>query len=168
MKTKTQSNIIYYTGNLFDNINEQINNTKIEKDIIIPNISNIDLKIKTGFLKQAITIYPVIQEALEVQQYKLGKNCLIRVKRVDNNNLYFCQMFCDKHSKFRNINYIHLINCMIDVRNFCLDLKKSSDKNIEIHAPRFGTAMSGGRWSTIADLIDDCWFGIPVFVYKDY
>ena len=64
----------------------------------------------------------------------------------------------------RNINYIHLVNCMVGVRNFCLQNK---DKRTEIHAPKFGTSCSGGRWSTISDLIQDCWQGLPVYIYRD-
>lgn len=167
MHTKTQSSIVYYSQDLLDSLVSLIKNTNTEKDIIVPNISNIDNKIQNNFLKRSISKYNSIQETLNVQKHQLGKNCFVKVERINNNNIYFCQMFCDKLSKSRNINYIHLVNCMIDIRNFCVNIKKKEDKNVEIHAPKFGTGISGGRWSTITDLIEDCWSGIPTFIYKD-
>jgi hypothetical protein len=167
MAVKTRTDLVYYSGDLFETINSLINNNNTEKNIIVPNISNITTNIQTRFFKTAIAKYPIIQETTFVQQHKLGQNSFIKVARKGNSNIYFCQMFCDKPNKYKNINYIHLVNCMIDVRNFCINLKRKEDKIIEIHAPKFGVGISGGRWSTISDLIEDCWYGIPTFVYKD-
>lgn len=167
MKTKIANNLIYYNSDLISSVDSIISNTNTEIDIVIPNISNLDTSIKTTFIKQATIKYPIIQDMLEVQKHCLGKNCYIKVKRTGNNNIYFCQMFCDRQHKIKNINYIHLVNCMVDVRNFCLDIKRKTDKKIEIHCPKFGTEISGGRWSTISDLISDCWSGIPTFIYRN-
>lgn len=168
MALKEYTSITYYNTKLFDNIKSMVNNQKIEKDIIIPNVSNIDSTIQNDFLIKATNEYPSMQGTINLQKYPLGTNSITKVYRANNNNVYFCQMFADKRKKPRNINYIHLVNCMIDIRNFCLNMKKKEDKTIEIHAPRFGLDRSGGKWSTIVDLIEDCWSGIPVFVYKDY
>ena len=108
--------------------------------------------------------YPIIEQHLELEKHTLGKNSYVNIARFGNSKIYFCQMFCDRNTQFRNINYIHLVNCMVGVRNFCLQNK---DKRTEIHAPKFGTACSGGRWSTISDLIQDCWQGLPVYIYRN-
>lgn len=167
MKTTIKNSINYYTKNLFESISEIINNKSKETDIIVPNISNVDFKIKSPFIINAESKYPAITNELQIQKHQLGQNLFIKTSRINNNNLYFCQMFCDKNTRFKNINYIHLVSCMIDVRNFCLKIKNQEDKNVEIHAPKFGTGKSGGRWTTISDLINDCWQGIPTFIYRN-
>jgi hypothetical protein len=159
------SNLGYYDTDLLSNVTSIVSNNTTEIDIVIPNISNIDTTIKTNFLRGAIEKFPIIQTTLDIQKYNLGKNCYIKTQRIMNNNIYFCQMFCDKNSRNRNINYIHLVNCMVDIRNFCLEIKRKTEKQIEIHCPKFGTGISGGRWSTISDLMTDCWYGIPTFIY---
>lgn len=160
-----RSSLSYYDTNLISNVINIVANTNTEIDIVIPNISNLDTTINTNFLHVATEKFPIIKDTLAVQKHSLGKNLYIKTQRTMNNNIYFCQMFCDKNSKYRNINYIHLVNCMLDVRNFCLETKRKTDKQIEIHCPKFGTGISGGRWSTILDLITDCWNGIPTFIY---
>lgn len=166
MKTISHKKIVYYDTDLFDDILSLASDTHTEKDIIVPNVSNIDPNTMTSFQKRAMQIYPAIQDNIDVQKHNLGQNCFIKVYRKNNNNIYFCQMFSDKNNKLKNINYIHLVNCMIGVRNFCFDIKGKEEKQVEIHCPKFGTGVSGGKWPTIADLITDCWNGIPTFVYR--
>ncbi len=163
MKTKSRS-LVYYTTDLLNSTEDIASAGHTEVDIVIPTVVNIDNKIHTNFLKQATEKYPVIQKHLELEKHTLGKNSYVDVARYGNNKIYFCQMFCDRNTKHRNINYIHLVNCMVGVRNFCLQNK---DKRTEIHSPKFGTSCSGGRWSTISDLIQDCWQGLPVYIYRN-
>lgn len=167
MRTTIKNTINYYTKDLFDSISEIISNKNQEQDIIIPNISNIDFNTKSRFTIMAEERYPVIANEIQAQKHQLGQNLFIKADRINNNNIYFCQMFCDRNSRFKNINYIHLVSCMIGVRSFCSNIKNKEDKHIEIHAPKFGAGKSGGRWSTISDLINDCWQGIPTFIYRN-
>ena len=163
MKTKSRS-LVYYTTDLLNCTEDIASAGHAEVDIVIPTVVNIDNKIHTNFLKTAAEKYPVIEQHLSLEKHTLGKNSYVNVARFGNRKIHFCQMFCDKNTRHRNINYIHLVNCMVGVRNFCLQNK---EKRTEIHAPKFGTSCYGGRWSTIADLIQDCWQGLPVYIYRD-
>jgi hypothetical protein len=78
-------------------------------------------------------------------------------------------MYCEQtKSKHRHINYMHLVNCMLQIRNFCFK-KNKEDKRVEIHCPKDGLSKHGGRWNTITDLIEDCWInqGLHTFIYRN-
>jgi len=166
---KTNNHIPYATesNDIFDSIENILNDKNKSRDVIVPNISNIDLSIVTSFYKQASLKYPIIEQTVSANKNILGNSSIIEVKKKHNNTLYFCQMFCDRKSRIKNIHYAHLVNCMIDLRKFCILKNKKEYTTIEIHAPKFGTGISGGRWSTISDLISDCWYGIPTFIYRN-
>lgn len=140
-----------------------------ECDIIVPVCCNVS-KIKTvGLLRDASEIFPSLR-ALEYEgKKKLGQSSLIKAGSFKNNNIYFCKMFTAKHQRHRrHINYAHLVKCMLDIRNISINLKKKVDKDVQIHCSKQDMGVDslfGGKWSTISDLIKDCWQGMEVTIY---
>lgn len=155
----------YSKDDIISKVQQIIKNNSYELDIIIPYTCDINNLNNNTFFNIATQHFKKLETNTSLQQHKLGQINMINVAKHNNNNLYFCQMFTDKKNKYRNINYIHLINCMLEIRNICAKIRQQ-DKRIEIHAPKFGTGTSGGRWSTIVDLVTDCWSGIPVYIYN--
>lgn len=163
----TKFNPVFCKLNLLDNVTEILSHNN-ETDIIVPNVFNVDPKIINGFTRSIIDKWPSIQNNLYLQKHALGQNNYIEILNRKNNRLFLCQMFTDikkRHSK-KNINYAYLTQCLLQVRQRCHHAKNTHDREIQIHCPKFGTGNSGGRWSTILDLITDYWSGIPTFFYS--
>lgn len=165
MKTYTEKYAYNTKEDILTKIQQTIHTNSYELDIIVPYTCDINPNISNVFFKSATQHFKTLLTNTSLQQHKLGQINLINVAKHHNNNIYFCQMFTDKKSRYRSINYIHLINCMLEIRNICFKIK-TQDKTVEIHSPKFGIGLSGGRWSTIADLITDCWNGIPTYIYN--
>tara|TARA_R100000278_G_scaffold58246_3_gene47850 strand:+ start:1409 stop:1936 length:528 start_codon:yes stop_codon:yes gene_type:complete len=140
-----------------------------ECDIIVPVACNISNNKTTGLLKEASYVFPVLKTSEYEGKQKLGQSNFIKVGTFKNNNIYFCKMFVGKHQRHRrNINYAHLVKCMLDIRNAATNLKKKFDKDIQIHCSKQDIGITntfGGKWSTISDLIKDCWQGMEVTIY---
>ena len=70
----------------------------------------------------------------------------------------------------RPLNYAALVKSMMQVSVFINNstgfLQKT--ENVEIHAPKFGSGLSGGNWNFISELIDDIWGKYHVFIYNSY
>lgn len=152
-------------SNIFDVITEKMQDASKSTDIVVPHICNIDCNVTTNFYKKACEYYPTIHQFTLAENHNLGRCSILKVKKEHNNTLWFCQMFTDKTSKYKNINYMYLQNCLVELRRFCLTSIKKEYLNLEIHTIKFGTGISGGRWSTVSDLISDSLQGIPTFVH---
>jgi hypothetical protein len=68
----------------------------------------------------------------------------------------------------RPLSYTHLAICMEEVAynvKVSVDLKDAEE--IEIVCPRFGSALAGGNWEFIKELINDSWVrrGLTVKVF---
>ena len=153
------------TANIFDVISQRLQDKNNSRDIVIPNICNINCNIVTNFYKKACEYYPIIHQYTLAENHYLGRCSILKVQKENNNTLWFCQMFTDKASKYKNMNYMYLQNCLVELRRFCFNMIKKEYLNVEIHSIKFGTGVSGGRWSTVSDLISDTLQGIPTFIH---
>lgn len=177
-KMVMQSLLPYYVSeeNILDKIRDiasgKCNNTMQaykECDIIVPVVCNISNNKMTEFMQEAGNLFPVLKTFVYEGKQKLGQTNFIKAGAFKNNNIYFCKMFTNKHQRHRrNINYAHLVKCMLDIRNISLNLKKKIDKDVQIHCHKESLGIgssSGGKWNTISDLIKDCWQGMEVTIY---
>lgn len=64
----------------------------------------------------------------------------------------------------RRLHYPSLVECMEKVADFIVRLPW--DKEVEIVAPKFGSAIAGGNWMFIEELINDIWGDFDVTVYE--
>ncbi len=66
-------------------------------------------------------------------------------------------------TNLKPIKYASLIRCMESI-----ELSLRNVKNVEIHAPKFGAGLAGGRWDVIEELIQEIWVdnGLKVIVYN--
>ena len=93
--------------------------------------------------------------------FKLGNTQLVKVE----NNIWIANMLAQEGIisiyNQKPIKYRQLIRAMEKV------LKYSKDLNAEIHAPRFGSALAGGKWELIEELIREIWLenNINVIIY---
>ena len=164
MKLK-RSNIVYYKDNLFDGITQSLKDNDRDTVIYIPTTFDTTNSQKTDLYQSVLSRFPYVADQAFIQQHNIGDTNRIGLNR--DKSLYLFQMFANRTKGRRKIHYGNLVKCMMKVQsdNFAY---KSQDVRLEIHCAKFGTGSTGGRWSTIHDLIVDCWAGIPVFVYDKY
>jgi len=71
-----------------------------------------------------------------------------------------CNMIAQKGVIGKNnakpIKYVALMNCMVEVQNMVLSYIKDGAK-AEIYCPKFGSALAGGNWDLIEELINEIW-----------
>lgn len=65
-------------------------------------------------------------------------------------------------ANLKPIKYRALANCMHEVAWFI----KHSDEEVKIHAPLFGSALAGGNWDFIEELIQEIWSPFDVTIYQ--
>jgi hypothetical protein len=66
----------------------------------------------------------------------------------------------------RPLNYIALAYCLSNIKNYITDfLKEDSSRYVEIHAPKFGSGLSGGNWNFIKSMIQDSLSQYTTFIY---
>jgi hypothetical protein len=93
--------------------------------------------------------------------FQLGATQLVKVKP----NIYVANMIAQhgtiSSNNLKPIKYVSLIQCMKDILYDTIRFKA------EIHAPRFGSALAGGNWNFIEELIQEIWLdnGIDVYIY---
>jgi hypothetical protein len=54
---------------------------------------------------------------------------------------------------------------MVAVGQYAKDEKKN-ERIVQIHAPKFGSGLAKGNWHFIANLIEDIWADLPMFIYE--
>jgi len=59
------------------------------------------------------------------------------------------------HQGYKPIRYASLMRCMERVAAIAMDM--STRIPVEIHAPKFGSALAGGNWDFIEELINEIW-----------
>lgn len=166
----TANNYTISNENIFYNIRDIASNHLYEKTILVPSVCNVNFEKVTDFIVEAQKVFPSLLAYTINGKQRLGHNSFIEAETIKNNKIYFCNMYAEKNRKgFRNINYLHLFSCMLEIRNICFNLKTKQDRNVEIHCPKNALGIhnySGGRWSTISDMIADCWSGINITIYE--
>jgi len=128
-----------------------------------------------GFASAVASRYPTIKE----NYHLLGKSFLKKTPGYSqfitvsedhkyDNKLVFCNMIAQNgiisSNNPRPLNYLSLCRSMLAVSKYIKD-NFSPDNKIEIHAPKFGSGLSGGNWNFISSLIDDIWGNFTVCIY---
>jgi hypothetical protein len=157
-------------GDLFDYVGKNPN-----KVIYIPHVVNSYGAWGAGFVLAVSKYYKDAEsryrKVAEHKSLKLGRTHYIPCKNhndlsVSYRNVIICNMCAQELGGKRPLYYNHLATCMDDVANFILS---SEDKTVinEIMCPKFGSALAGGNWEFIKELIHDCWVrrGLTVKVF---
>lgn len=156
------------TDNIFDSIVKS--NTKY--NIVIPHVCNNKDIFGGGFTAGIVKHYPVVEK----NYHLLGKQCVLGYtqfvtahhNKINDTKIIFANMIAQNGtiSKLnpRPLNYYHLAVCMKTVSNY---LYNNFDKDeVQIHAPKFGSGLSGGNWNFVSDLINDIWYNHNSFIYQ--
>jgi len=66
------------------------------------------------------------------------------------------------------IKYKGLMLCMSEIAVFVEVEKMKTNKNVVIHAPKFGSDLAKGNWTFVLELIREIWLeaGIDVVIYE--
>ena len=141
---------------------------------IIPHVCN-DLGVAgAGFIVPLYNLFPKAKQ--DYQEYVDSQN----KAPVDNSllgdtvftkilpKIIVANMVAQKGVGMGNgipIRYAALAKCMESVRKTCEMIKERGGK-VEIHAPKFGSCRSGGKWELIEELIKEIWAEQNVTIYE--
>jgi hypothetical protein len=179
--TNTINRLSYTLTNhdLFETIKKRVTAGNSGCTVIVPHVcNNIDL-FGAGFAAQVADRYPNVKD----NYHMLGKNFLkanLGYSQILNvyedpkfkHKLIFVNMIAQNGIKSiknpRPLNYFALAKSMSQVSSFINSNTdfKNKQESIEIHAPKFGSGLSGGNWNFISDLIEDIWGKFFVTVYN--
>lgn len=157
--------INYINGDLFDNIPET--------PTIIAHVCNDKSGFSAGFVNPLSSRYPVARLAYMSMFNKadmpegvihqptfphMGNVQLVKLEE----NLFLANMIAQTLGGDRPLYYNHLSLCMDKVKDMC----SYRHQEFSVIAPMFGSALAGGNWLFIEELIKDCWLreGIDVTV----
>lgn len=166
-----------YHGDLFHFIQDRLNAELNGSSVIVPHVCNNVNAFGAGFAAVLAEKYPVVKENYHLMGPTVLKNSLGHVQFIDvnHNNKYkhkliFANMIAQNGLRStlnkRPLNYAALVQSMIRVKQYVKSLKKEDPtEKFEIHCPKFGNGLAGGKWDFIADLIEDIWQDQKVFVY---
>jgi hypothetical protein len=162
-------------NNLFLSINNIFSSTN-NTTIIVPHVcNNIDL-FGGGFTGDIINHYPIVKDNYHMLgkyflQKNLGYTQFVTAKE-DNKNknkIVFANMIAQNGifslKNKRPLNYLALCKSMVAVGQYAKDEKKN-ERIVQIHAPKFGSGLAKGNWHFIANLIEDIWADLPMFIYE--
>ncbi|MEX0597778.1 MAG: hypothetical protein WD512_14900 [Candidatus Paceibacterota bacterium] len=161
--------------NLFDITKSRISAGHNGNSVIIPHVCNNVNAFGAGFAGQVSYLYPEVKANFHLlgNKSKLGHVQFIVAETDDKykHQIVFGNMIAQNRlissQNMRPLNYGALVYSMTQVRNYIKDLEKNTDsRQVEIHAPKFGSGLAGGNWNFITDLIQDIWYDIPVFIYS--
>lgn len=177
--TLNSSNIHYISNiSLFDSVHNRVSSQINGASVLIPHVCNNTNVFGAGFAKSIADIYPEVK----YNYHLLGKSFLqqnlgyvqyidIKSNKISENKIIIANMIAQnglQNSKtHRPLNYGSLAVCMFRIKNYVKELRNHFPdmQNIEIHAPKFGSGLSGGNWNFISELISDIWSDISVFIY---
>ena len=180
MRLRTQHNKFMLSDNdLFESISNRITSGHLGSTVFVPHVcNNIDL-FEAGFAAQVADRFPEVKANYHMLgktflKSNLGHSQILKVQEDPKykHKLYFVNMIAQNgirnNNNIRPINYAALVRSMMGLSSFIHNntgfLNKS--ETIEIHAPKFGSGLSGGNWNFISDLIDDIWSKYTVFIYN--
>lgn len=167
MKTINKYNCVK-KRNLFDDIEKVLLNNN-STNILVPFVSSDDLNFSNRFIKASYKRYESFETNFTLNKPTIGKVDFFNIKTTAyKNSIIFASMPCHHSRTFgRKINYGELASCMHQIKNTINRSRSSNDEfKIEIHAPKFGTGISGGDWRIISELINDIWLQFGVTIYE--
>lgn len=183
MQTKINNHdqkfLLINNSNIFDCIEKRTHTDHTGSTVIVPHVcNNIDL-FDAGFAAQIAKNYPEVKANYHMLgksflKNNLGHSQMIKVYEQPKyrHKLYIVNMIAQNGIKSpknpRPLNYAALVKSMIQVSQFIHSSTGFFQKseNVEIHAPKFGSGLSGGNWNFISDLINDIWGKYNVFIYN--
>lgn len=143
---------------------------------VIPHVCNNINKMGAGVAKALYTKWPTVKETYHKLDFSHPHSLLghIQLFRVEDNTLV-CNMIGQHKVMVRKKNgvpindegdppvrYAKIETAMVKLANH---LRAYVEDPI-IHAPKFGCGLSGGRWETISQLIEEYWCPhFPVVVF---
>lgn len=106
-------------------------------------------------------------------EFKLGNTQFVQVAEAQNdesgNNIFVANMVAQEGvGAPRALRYNALASCMDQVATGILNMNPSFFGKSLIHSPLFGSALAGGRWEFIAEIIKDCWLRKDISVNIHY
>lgn len=168
-----KDNMSVIDGDILELSINRINSDNNGATVIIPHVCNNINLFGSGFAGYIAKNYPIVKQNFHllgnqaklghVQYVKIGNNITYRHELIIGNMIAQNQII--NQSNPRPINYEALVRCMINIRNYILELNKN-DIDVEIHCPKFGSGLAGGNWNFISDLIEDIWKNQRVFIYN--
>jgi hypothetical protein len=159
---------------LFDIIEDRISCPQHGSTVIVPHVCNNINAFGAGFAGQTAVSYPVVKANFHMlgQSAKLGYVQFVKAKSdpQHKHSIIFANMIAQNKiigpDNPRPLNYGALALAMHNIKTYIRSAEKDTESNrIEIHAPKFGSGLAGGNWNFIAELINDIWSDIPVFIY---
>lgn len=177
MVTDQQSYTVY-TGDLFNFISDRLESGPGGASVIVPHVCNNVNAFGAGFAAVLAERYPAVKENYHLLGPVFLKNNLGHVQFIDvfHNNKYkhklvFANMIAQNGLRNQNnkrpLNYAALVQSMIKIKQYVKKCREiDATEQVEIHCPKFGTGLAGGRWDFVSDLIEDLWHDQKVFVYN--
>lgn len=175
IKQRTNKNIVYIKGNIFDYIENYIKDPKYGSSIIVPHVCNNVNVFGGGFTRELSIKYPIVKENYHMLgnnflKFNLGYTQYVEVLKHNDHSLVFANMIAQEStiskSNPRPLNYLALVKSMASVSNYIKQLSESKDDTVQIHCPKFGAGLAGGNWSFIEDLIEDIWYRHTIYIYS--
>ena len=142
---------------------------------IIPHCCNDVGAMGAGVAKAISFKWGGVQLYYLKSGHRLGENSWVNVNTEINNIIVVNMVAQNGLIRFSNpkpLKYLELIKCMtavVDDIIKTLHMKPEyAGKKPVIHCPKFGSALAGGNWEFIKELIDEIWLeeGIDVVVYE--
>lgn len=172
-KKSNQININTVHNDLFDASKSRVLSSNNGCSVIIPHVCNNINLFGAGFAAAVANKYPEVKENFHMlgNQAKLGHVQYIKVfeEQKYKYRLVFANMIAQNKiigpKNIKPLSYEHLVQCMIDVRNYANLVSKNTESKVEIHCPKFGSGLAGGNWNFIEELIGEIWSQFPVTVY---
>lgn len=174
-KKKNLFNII--AGDLFEGIELRVSSGNNGCSVVVPHVCNNVNAFGAGFAGAVAAHYPIVKE----NYHLLGSSFLkknpghtqfvtvytepkYKYKIIFANMIAQNGIICEKN--YRPINYAYLVKSMLNVKQY-INNNFDTENRVEIHAPKFGCGLAGGRWEFIENIIEDIWENFTVRIY-DY
>jgi len=95
--------------------------------------------------------------------FGLGETQFVNI----DDKIFVANMVAQTLGGVRPLFYNHLSRCMDAVAKFVKERSEAREHPARIIAPMFGSALAGGNWNIIENLICDSWLrqNIPVTIY---
>lgn len=166
------SEIKYVEGDLFGTVLADTD----PGAIVIPHVVNSHGAWGAGFVIPLGKTFPASRQNYLAwkDDYKLHEDCMYppfhlgqtQFVNVDD-KIFVANMMSQTLGGARPLFYNHLSRCMDTVAKFVMDRNESREHPARIVAPAFGSALAGGDWHIIEELIYDCWIrkDIPVTIH---
>lgn len=158
------TSIKYVKGDLFAHIMES------PTPIMLPHVCNCKGGFGSGFVVPLKKHFPIVETRYRGMfpslQDKMGYTQFVKI----HDNLTVANMVAQTLGGKRPLSYPALVACMKEVTEHLITMitdYNDPDKFPTIHAPMFGSALAGGNWSFIEELIKDIWCAneVPVTIY---